>query len=285
MPIEIPAAEGTAEALVARPSTATGPLPGVILYMDAFGLRPRIQEMAQHIADWGYVVMAPNLFYRDGSITELAPAVDMSTQEGRETAGKAAFPRVGRLTPDKALPDIDAWVSALVSLDGVLPGLIGTTGYCMGARLAVRTATSHPEAVAACGGFHGGGLATDEPDSPHLKLGNARARFVFGHADHDRSMGPDAVARLCGALQAARLEASNEIYPGAPHGYTMADASIFHPEATERHFQELRALLDGTLKGWAPLATVLIGMTLCNHWMTISTTSTTGRRTGSSSST
>jgi carboxymethylenebutenolidase len=249
MPIEIPAAEGTAEALLARPSTATGPLPGVILYMDAFGLRPRIQEMAQRIGGWGYVVLAPNVFYRDGSITDLAPAVDMSSQEGREAAGKAAFPRVGRLTPDKALPDIDAWVSALVSLDGVAPGLIGTTGYCMGARLAVRTATSHPEVVAACGGFHGGGLATDNPDSPHLKLGDARARFVFGHADHDRSMAPDAVARLGEALQAAELEASNEIYAGAPHGYTMADTSVFHPEATERHFQELRTLLDGTLKG------------------------------------
>ncbi|MDT0170676.1 dienelactone hydrolase family protein [Pseudarthrobacter sp. BRE9] len=249
MPIDITAAEGTAEALVARPSTGTGPFPGVILYMDAFGLRPRIQEMAQRIADWGYVVLAPNVFYRDGTAAELAPTTDMSTQEGREAAGKAAFPRVGRLTSDKALPDIDAWVSALAALDGVAPGPIGTVGYCMGARLAVRTATSHPDEVAACGGFHGGGLATDEPDSPHLGLRNARARFVFGHADHDRSMGPDAVARLGEALKAAGLEASNDIYEGAPHGYTMADTSAFHPDATERHFKELRALLDGTLKG------------------------------------
>ena len=249
MPIEIPAAEGTAEALVARPSTVTGPVPGVIFYMDAFGLRPRIQEMAQRIADWGYVVLAPNVFYREGTAAELAPAGDMSTEEGREAAGKAAFPRVGRLTTDKALPDIDEWVSALAALDGVAAGPIGTTGYCMGARLAVRTATSHPEVVAACGGFHGGGLATEDSDSPHLGLGNARARFVFGHADHDRSMAPDAVARLGEALKDAGLEASNEVYEGAPHGYTMADTSAFHPEATERHFRELRALLDGTLKG------------------------------------
>jgi carboxymethylenebutenolidase len=246
--IEIQAPAGPAEALVARPSTGTGPFPGVILYMDAFGLRPRIQEMAQRIADWGYLVLAPNVFYRDGTVAQLAPAVDMSTQEGREAAGKAAFPRVGRLTSDKALPDIDAWVSALAGLDDVAPGPIGTTGYCMGARLAVRTATAHPEVVAACGGFHGGGLATDEPDSPHLGLGHARARFVFGHADNDRSMAPDAVARLGEALQDAGLQAANEIYAGAPHGYTMADTSVFHPEATERHFQELRTLLDATLK-------------------------------------
>jgi len=248
MLIEIQAAAGPAEAIVARPSTGTGPFPGIILYMDAFGLRPRIQEMAQRIADWGYVVLAPNVFYREGTAAELAPAGDMSTEEGREAAGKAAFPRVGRLTPDKALPDIGTWVSALAALDGVAAGSIGTTGYCMGARLAVRTATSHPEVVAACGGFHGGGLATEDSDSPHLGLGNARARFVFGHADHDRSMAPDAVARLGEALKDAGLEASNEVYEGAPHGYTMADTSAFHPEATERHFRELRALLDGTLK-------------------------------------
>ncbi|WP_285242207.1 dienelactone hydrolase family protein [Pseudarthrobacter sp. fls2-241-R2A-127] len=246
--IEIPAADGTAEALVARPSTGTGPFPGVIFYMDAFGLRPRIEEMAQRIADWGYVVLAPNVFYREGTADQLAPDGDMSTPEGREAAGKAAFPRVGRLTSDKALPDIDAWVSTLTGLDGVASGPIGTTGYCMGARLAVRTATAHPEVIAACGGFHGGGLATDEPDSPHLGLGNAKARFVFGHADNDRSMAPDAVARLGAALRDAGLVASNEIYEGAPHGYSMADTSAFHPEATERHFQELRTLLDGTLK-------------------------------------
>ena len=248
MLIEIPAADGTAEALVARPSSGEGPFPGVILYMDAFGLRPRIQEMAQRIADWGYVVLAPNVFYREGTAAQLAPDTDMTTPEGREAAGAAAFPRVGRLTTDKALPDIDSWVDALARLDGVAPGSIGVVGYCMGARLAMRSATAHPDTVAACGGFHGGGLATEEPDSPHLALGNARARFVFGHADHDRSMDSDAVARLGGALDAAGLKSSNEVYAGAPHGYSMADTSAFHPEATERHFRELRNLLDGTLK-------------------------------------
>ena len=249
MLLEIPAPDGTAEALVARPSSGGGPFPGVILYMDAFGLRPRIEEMAQRVADWGYVVLAPNVFYRDGTVAELAPKGDMATPEGRQAAGQAAFPRIGRLTAGKALADIDAWVAALRALDGVTPGPIGTFGYCMGARLAVRTATAHPEAVAACGGFHGGGLATDEPDSPHLGLGRARAQFVFGHADHDRSMDADAVDRLGKALKAAGLTASNEVYRGASHGYSMADTSAFHEAATERHFRELRALLDRTLKG------------------------------------
>jgi len=249
MLIQIPAAEGTAEALVARPSTGGGPYPGVILYMDAFGLRPRIEDIAQRVADWGYVVLAPNVFYRDGSVAELAPRGDMATPEGRQAAGQAAFPRIGRLTSDKALADIDAWVAALRVLDGVAPGPMGTFAYCWGAWGGVPTATAHPELVAACGGFHGGGLATDEPDSPHLGLGTARAQFVFGHANHDRSMDADAVARLGKALKAAGLKASNEVYRGASHGYSMADTSAFHEAATERHFRELRALLDGTLKG------------------------------------
>ncbi|MDQ4490843.1 dienelactone hydrolase family protein [Sinomonas sp. ASV486] len=245
--IRIPAPAGTAEAVVARPSAGNGPFPGVILYMDAFGIRPRIEEMAQRVADWGYVVLAPNVFYRDGTVEELAPHVDMTTPEGRAEAGKAAFPRVGTLTADKALADIDVWVAALEGLDGVAPGPIGTTGYCMGARLAVRTANAHPE-VAACGGFHGGGLATDAEDSPHLGLSNARARFVFGHADQDRSMDSEAVARLGEALAEAGLTASNVIYPGAAHGYSMADTASYHEEAAERHFRELRGLLDATLK-------------------------------------
>ncbi|MEV7662065.1 dienelactone hydrolase family protein [Paenarthrobacter sp. NPDC089316] len=248
MLIEIFAAEGTAEAMVTRPSTGNGAFPGIIFYMDAFGVRPRIEEMAQRISDWGYVVLVPNVFYREGSIAGLAPAGDMTTPEGREAAGKAAFPRVARLTTEKALPDIEAWVSAITGMEGVAPGPIGTTGYCMGARLAVRTANSHPQLVAACGGFHGGGLATDAPDSPHLGLRDARARFVFGHADHDSSMTPEAVTRLGVALDEAGLEASNTIYAGAPHGYSMADTSAYDHQATERHFQELRALFDNTLK-------------------------------------
>jgi carboxymethylenebutenolidase len=247
--MDIPAAAGTAEALVARPSKGTGPFPGAILYMDAFGLRPRIQDMAQRVADWGYIVLAPNVFYREGKVAELAPTTDMTTTEGRQAAGKAAFPRVGRLTPDKAAADVEAWVKALGALDGIARGPIGVFGYCMGARLAVRTATARPDVVAACGGFHGGGLATDAPDSPHLGFAHARARFVFGHADHDPSMPPDAVARLGDALAAAGLEASNEVYAGASHGYSMADTSAFHAGATERHFRELRALLDAALKG------------------------------------
>jgi carboxymethylenebutenolidase len=118
----------------------------------------------------------------------------------------------------------------------------------MGARLAVRTANAHPEDVAAVGGFHGGGLATDDDTSPHLGLSGARAEFAFGHADNDRSMPPEAVARLGEALSAAGLVFINDVYAGAPHGYTMNDTPAYRAEAAERHYRVLEELFSRTLK-------------------------------------
>ena len=124
---------------------------------------------------------------------------------------------------------------------------VAVVGYCMGARLAVRAAELDPGVVAAAG-FHGGGLVTEDPDSPHQGVAQARAEFVFGHADHDRGMPPEAVATLGGVLADAGLTATNEIYPDSPHGYSMNDTSMYHEPGAERSFTELEALLDRTLR-------------------------------------
>lgn len=246
--IEVAVAGGTAEAYVARPSSATGDQhPGVLFFMDAIGLRPQIATMVQRIADWGYVVLAPNVFHRDGRAADVAPQADLTQPGEREKFFAEAMPRVGHLTSDLAEDDIPRYLEALRGLEGVSAGPVGTTGYCMGARLAIRAANLDPQ-VAAVGGFHGGGLATDEPDSPHRGLGSARAEFVLGHADRDRSMPPEAVAELGRTLAEHGLTASNEVYPGAVHGYTMADTSMYDEAAAERHFTELEALYARTLR-------------------------------------
>ncbi len=245
--IETPMPDGgVAEAYVARSLADSRDHPGVLFVMDAIGLRPRIAEMMQRIADWGYVVLAPNVFHREGSIDELAPTSDLNDPANRDEFFKQAMPRVQRLTSDLAERDLPAYLTALRGLPGVGPGPVGVTGYCMGVRLAVRAANLDPE-VAAVGGFHGGGVVTDADDSPHRGLSAARAEFVFGHADHDRSMGPEAIATLGEALRDAGLRATNEVYEGAAHGYTMADTSVYDEAATERHFIELRALLSKAL--------------------------------------
>ncbi len=152
--------------------------------------------------------------------------------------------RVRALTPEQSDPDARIWLDALLK---VARGPVGVTGYCMGARLATRTAGLAPDDVAAVGGWHGGRLVTDEPTSPHLLLAGARAEFVYGHADQDRSMPIDAVEALGRALADAGLTHRNEIYEGAAHGYTMADTAAYHEAATERHFEALRALLARAL--------------------------------------
>lgn len=248
--IEVLVPGGTAEAWVSRPDG--GAHPGVLLYMDAFGIRPQIEEMADRIASWGYVVLAPNVFHRDGTVEELAPQVDLRDRDASEEFFGKAFKRVRALTADKAAGDVPAYVDALLALPGVIDEPIGVTGYCMGARLAVRTACLRPDDVAACGGFHGGGLATDDDDSPHRGLPDAKASFVFGHADRDRSMPPEAIGRLEAALADAGLDHVSEVFPGAAHGYTMADTSSYDEVSAERHYVMLEELFTRSLAGRSP---------------------------------
>lgn len=243
--IGIDAGDGTAEAWLSRPD-APGEHPGVLLFIDAIGLRPEIERIADRIASWGYVVLAPNLFYRAGTAAELAPTGDLTQPGARDAFFATVGPRITGLTTEAAERDIEAYLSALRGLDGVAPGAIGVTGYCLGARLAVRAAALDP-GIAAVGGFHGGNIVTDAPDSPHLGLPRARAAFVFGHADNDGSMGPEAVAALGEALTAAGLEHTNVIYPGSPHGYVMSDTSMYDRTGAERHFAELEALFARVL--------------------------------------
>jgi carboxymethylenebutenolidase len=245
--IEVPVAEGTAagtaEAYVSRPGGE--PTPGVLLYVDAIGLRPRIEEMADRVASWGYTVLAPNVLHRWGRAAELAPTTDLRAPGAREAFMPGAMERVRALTPELSDADAPAWVAALRAVAATGP--IGVTGYCMGARLAVRTAALFPDDVAAVGGWHGGGLVTAADDSPHRLLAGTRAAYSFGHADNDGSMPPEAVAALGEALVAAGVEHANEVFAGAAHGYTMADTSAYDAAAAERHFSALRELFAARL--------------------------------------
>lgn len=236
--IEIQTANGTAEAFVA------GEGPGVLFYMDAIGLRPQIASMVERIAGWGFAVLAPNVFHREGTIEELAPGTDLRVPENRAAFMEVSMPRVGALTSDLAARDLPAWTSTLRSRAGG-GDPIGVTGYCMGARLALATGCADL-GVVAVGGFHGARLATTADDSTHLGLTDARAEFVFGHAANDALMPPQDIARLEETLVGAGLTFRNETYDG-PHGYTMADTSSYDEASAERHFSELEGLLRRTL--------------------------------------
>lgn len=246
MMIDVKAPSGPAQSWISTPDDGTRH-PGVLLYMDAIGLRPALHHIADRIASWGYVVMVPNVFYRDGSAQETSPDSPLDTDEKRAEFFGAAMPRVNGLLPAQSRPDTIAWLDALIGRDDVITP-VGVVGFCMGARLAVRAACDHPDVVAACACFHAGGLVTDDPDSPHIGLARARAEFLFGHADNDGSMNPDSVRVLGQSLDASSLTATNEVYSGAPHGYSMADTAAYRPEATERALRNLRELLQRTLR-------------------------------------
>jgi carboxymethylenebutenolidase len=192
--------------------------------------------------------MAPNLFYRDGRIAELAPTTDLTVPENRAAYFATAMPRVRAHTPLRAAIDLDPYLDALLDLPGVLGKDVGVVGYCMGGRLAVRAGAGRPENVAAVACFHAGGLVTDDSDSPHRLLAALRAEVLAGHADNDSSNPPEAIAAFDAALDAAGLRYSTAVYPGAQHGFTMSDTAAYDEVAAARHFDELRALFGRRLR-------------------------------------
>ena len=239
--LEVTTPDGTADAVLARPDGE--PRGAVLFVMDAFGLRPRITEMAERIAGEGYVVLAPNVFYRGGHAPVL-PVPDLQDPDERAAFFKQVRPFIDRLDADAARADGGAYLDALAA---EAPGPAAITGYCMGARFGFRIAAAHPDRVAALGGFHAGGLATDAPDSPHRAAGDVAAELYFGHADQDPSMTAEQIATLDEALDEAGVRHRTEVYAGASHGYSMSDTAVYDEAATKRHFRELLALLERTL--------------------------------------
>ncbi|TML80508.1 MAG: dienelactone hydrolase family protein [Actinobacteria bacterium] len=241
-PVEVTTPDGVADAYLARPDDQ--PRPGVLFIMDAFGLRPAIAEMADRIAADGYVVLAPNVLYRAGRAPVL-PVPDMADPEQRTSFLEAVRSLMGQLTPERLAADSAAYLDYLGEVAS--PGPVAIAGYCMGGRVGWRIAAAHPDRVAALAAFHPGGLVTDAPDSPHRSAADVKAELYFGFADQDPSMSADQIAALERTLEKSGARYRSEVYDGARHGYTMADQAVYDEAAAERHFRELRALLERTL--------------------------------------
>jgi carboxymethylenebutenolidase len=242
--IDVPTPDGVADCYLTQPA-GDGAHPGVLFMIDAIGLRPRIEEMADRIAEQGYVVLAPNVFYRAGR-APLWETPDLNDPESRGRFFQTLGPLMGTLTPAAVAADGGAYLNRLGEL---AQGAVGITGYCFGGRLGWIIAAAHPDRVAALGGFHAGRMVTDGDDSPHLLAPDVRAEVYWGHADEDQSMTPENIATLDQAMDDAGVDHTTEIYEGAQHGYTMADMGAYDEAAAERHFNALFALLDRTVAG------------------------------------
>lgn len=244
--VEVPTSDGVADAVLAVSDDAARH-PGVLLYMDAFGVRPQIEQMCSRLAEEGYAVLAPNVFYRAGR----APVVglgDLKDADGRRGLFGRLRPHMNALTPQRAVADADAYLDFLTGDDRVGEGPVGVVGYCMGGALALRTAAHAPDRVAAVASFHGGRLATDDEDSPHRRFGAITGEVYIAHADKDASMPPEMQQRVADALVEAGVRHRAERYDGATHGFTMADTAAHDEEAEQRHWTALLDLFARTLR-------------------------------------
>ncbi len=250
MQVDIKTPDGACDAAFIHPRT--GSHAGVLIWPDAFGLRPSMREIAKRIAAEGYSVLVPNPFYRVAK----APFSDASTFNFQNPADMAKLkPLMASVTAaGNAEKDAVAYVAFLDTQKEVDKSKkIGTQGYCMGGPLVVKTAAALPNRIGAGASFHGGGLVTDKPDSPHLLASEIKARMYFGIASNDDMRQPDAKDKLREAFSAAKVSAEIEVYAGAMHGWCVPDMPlqngmpIYSKPDAERAWGKLVALYNVAL--------------------------------------
>jgi carboxymethylenebutenolidase len=248
--VEINTPDGTCDAAFIHPKT--GSYAGVLLWPDAFGLRPATREMGRRLAGEGYSVIVPNPFYR----VSKAPFTDASHFDFQNAGDMAKLrPLMASVNaPGNAEKDAAAYIAFLDAQKDVDKSRkIGTQGYCMGGPLVVRTAAAVPGRVGAGASFHGGGLVTDRPDSPHLLAPKIKARMYFAIAASDDARQPDAKDNLKEAFAAAKVPAEVEVYPETQHGWCMPDLPtqngkpIYNKPDAERAWAKLLALYKSSL--------------------------------------
>lgn len=240
--IEITTPDGKPEAVLYT-SEDGNRLPGVLFLTDIGGIRPSQRKMAARLAEEGYTVLMPNLFYRSGR----PPLFDFPLNFGDEKTTQRIGQLSAPLTPEASERDASAYVDFLSAQPSVGPGSMGVVGYCFSGALGMRTAAAKPDRIAAVASFHGGRLVTDDPASPHLLLPRITAQLYFGHAVRDRSMPEEAIGKLNDALAAWGGRYESEVYGGAEHGWTVPDHPAYnHPQA-ERAFEKLKELFKSAV--------------------------------------
>ena len=237
--IDITTPDGVADCFFVHPSS--GAHPGVLIWPDAFGLRPAKMQMGKRLAESGYSVLVVNQYYR----TQRAPIVNTTNfAEVRDTL----MPLMGSLNADTQTRDAMAFISFLDDQPSVDQGRkMGTMGYCMGGPFTMRTAAAVPDRVGAAASFHGGGLVTDADDSPHLLVPKMKASYLFAIAENDDANQPEAKDVLRDAFAEAGLSAEIEVYEGARHGWCPPDSTVYHEAQAERAWSRLLVLFEEAL--------------------------------------
>jgi carboxymethylenebutenolidase len=244
MDVQVTTPAGVCDAALIHPPK--GSWPGVILFTDVFGLRPTMRDMAKRLAADGFTVLVPNPFYRTSKPPGLAIDIDFNNPADRAKIDVLRAP----LTSDAVMQDATAYVKFLDSQASVnRKAPMGVFGYCMGGPMTMQAAAANPDRIGAGASFHGGGLVTDKPDSPHLLVPKIKAQYYFGIAMNDDQRQPDAKTKLDEAFKAAHLQAKIEVYDGCLHGWCVKDMpktpgkpAIYNEAQAERAWGELVSL-------------------------------------------
>lgn len=217
----------------------SGPWPGVIFFMDGYGLRDTLFAMGQYLAQQGYVVLMPDMYYRNGSYR----AATADEIEDPSALFERLTPWISSTDNLKAAADTRAFLAYLASRGDVDSQRgVGVVGYCMGGGMALAAAGKYGSQIAAAASFHGGRLATDMDTSPHLLAPNIKARVYVAAADNDPFYPADMNDRLVAAFDAANVDYAIEVYEGADHGWTMPDFPVYDAVAAKRHWTALTTL-------------------------------------------
>lgn len=240
--VEIKTPDGTADAYFVHPSS--GAHPGVLIWTDIVGLRPAFRQMGRRLAESGYSVLVPNPFYR----AKKAPVVPAGSTFADPETRKAVMALAAGLNPQTHVTDATAFIGFLDAQASVdKKRKMATTGYCMGGPIVMRTAAAFPDRIGAGASFHGGGLTTDKPDSPHLLVPKMKAHFLIAIADNDDKRDPKSKDVLRETFQAAKLPAEIEVYEGAMHGWCPPDASAYNEAQAEKAWSRMLTLFKTAL--------------------------------------
>jgi len=242
--VQVRTSSGVCDAALVHPQ-GKGRRPGVILFVDAFGLRPAMRDMAKRLAADGYTVLVPNPYYRSTKAPGIDPGFDFTNPADRTKLDALRAP----ITSDAVMQDAAAYVKFLDTQTSVdKHAAMGVFGYCMGGPMTLQAAAAVPDRIGAGASFHGGGLVTDRPDSPHLLVPKLKGQYYFGIAANDDQRQPDAKTKLDEAFRAANLTAKIEVYEGTLHGWCVnetrmqAGKPIYNEAQAERAWSELTAL-------------------------------------------
>ncbi len=240
--VEITTADGTADCYFVHPSS--GQHPAVLIWPDILGLRPAFRAMGKRLAQSGYSVLVVNPFYRDAR----SPVVGEGATFGQPEIREIVLPMARNLNADTHFTDARAFVAFLDQQSAVdTDRQIGTTGYCMGGPMVMRTVAAVPDRLGAGATFHGGGLATDTDDSPHLLIPDTTAHMLHCVAANDDEGNPEAKNTLRDAYAAANLPAEIEVYEGTLHGWCPPDSAVYHEAQAERAWSRMLALFETAL--------------------------------------